>query len=57
MTFTGQERKECEKVIISDREYKEIQVIAEDDELIASITDKNIIEKEGYKVVCVPNSD
>lgn len=57
MTFTGQERKEREKVIISDREYKEIQVIAEDDELIASITDKNIIEKEGYKVVCVPNSD
>ncbi len=44
-------------MIISDREYKEIQVIAEDGELIASITDKNIIEKEGYKVVCVPNSD
>ncbi len=44
-------------MIISDREYKEIQVIAEDGELIASITDKNIIEKEGYKVVCVSNSD
>ena len=41
-------------MIISDKEYSEIQILTEDDELIASITDKNVIEKSGYKVVCVP---
>ena len=41
-------------MIISDKEYSEIQVLTEDNELIASITDENIIEKSGYKVVCVP---
>lgn len=41
---------------ISDKEVKEILIITEDDELIASITDENIIEKEGYKVVCIPES-
>lgn len=39
---------------ISNIEYAEIQVLTEDDELIAIITDKDIIEKNGYKVVCVP---
>lgn len=39
---------------ISDQEYREIQIVTEDDELIASITDEDIIEKDGYKVVCVP---
>ncbi|MEY8428815.1 hypothetical protein AALA00_14130 [Lachnospiraceae bacterium 46-15] len=44
-------------MIISDKEYKEIQIITEDSELVASITDEDIIEKEGCKVVCVPASD
>lgn len=41
-------------MIISDKEYKEIQIIANDGELIASITDLDVIEKKGYKVACVP---
>ena len=43
-----------EDLIISDKEYREIQIITEDDELIVSITDEDIIVKDGYKVVCVP---
>lgn len=39
---------------IAGKEYKELQVLADNDELIVSITDENVIEKEGYKVVCVP---
>lgn len=41
-------------MLIGDKEYREIQIITKDDELIASITDEDIIEKEDYKVVCVP---
>ncbi len=41
-------------MIVSDKEYKEIQIITNDGELIASITDEDVIEKKGYKVVCVP---
>lgn len=41
-------------MIISDKEYKEIQIITNDGELIASITDEDVIEKDGCKVVCVP---
>lgn len=41
-------------MIISGKEYQEIQVILEDGELIVSITDLNVIEKDGYKVVCIP---
>lgn len=41
----------------NNKEIKEIQVITEENELIASITDENIIEKDGYKVVCVPVCD
>ena len=47
-------RKEKGNLIIADKEYREIQVITENNELIASITDKDVIEKDGYKVVCVP---
>lgn len=32
----------------------EIHVIKEDGELVASIAEGNIIEKTGYKVICVP---
>lgn len=42
------------KVKISDQEYREIQIVTEVDELIVSITDEDVIEKDGYKVVCVP---
>lgn len=41
-------------MIIGENEYSEIQIVTEDDELIASITDEDIIWKDGYKVVCVP---
>lgn len=40
-------------MIISDKEYKEIQIITNDGELVASITDEDVIERDGYKVVCV----
>ena len=42
---------------IGENEIKEIQVTAEDNELIASITEENIIWKSGYKVMCVPAED
>ncbi len=42
---------------IGDKEYSEIQITTEEDELIASITDEDIIGKNGYKVVCVPLID
>lgn len=41
-------------MVISDKEYSEIQILTKDNELIASITDEDIIEKKGCKVVCVP---
>ena len=42
---------------IAGKEYKELQVLTDDEELVISITDENVIEAEGYKVVCVPVSD
>lgn len=39
-------------VVIGDCRYSEIAVVDRDDNLIASITADNIIEKKGYKVVC-----
>lgn len=44
-------------MIISDKEYQEIQIVTNDGELIASITDEDVIEKDGYKVVCVPTEN
>lgn len=41
-------------MVISDKEYSEIQILTKDNELIASIMDADVIEKDGYKVVCVP---
>ena len=41
------------RLIVADKEYGEIQVVTKDNELIVSITDKDVIEKDGYKVVCV----
>lgn len=37
---------------IGGKEFQEVQV-TNDGELIASITDADVIEKAGYKVVCV----
>ena len=42
------------EIVIDGKEYKEIQILTKDNELLVSITDENIIEKDGYKVVCVP---
>ena len=41
-------------VSIGDMKYSEIAVTDRDNNLIASITADNIIEHEGYKVVCIP---
>lgn len=38
---------------IEGKDFQEVQVISDDGELIASITDEDVIEKAGYKVVCV----
>lgn len=50
-------RKESEDLIISNKEYREVQIITEDDELIVSITDEDVIVKDGYEVVCVPSNN
>lgn len=42
---------------IGENEAKEIQIVTDDNELIASITDDDIIGKSGYKVVCGPAED
>lgn len=42
---------------IGGREYKEVQIITEEGELISSITDEDIIEKNEYKVECIPVED
>lgn len=45
------------KVMINGREIEEIQILTSENELIASITCADIIERDGYKVVCVPAND
>lgn len=44
-------------VKIGDKEYSEILITDTENNLIASITDKDIIEEENCKVVCVPIKD
>lgn len=39
---------------ISGQRYAEIQIVTEEDELIASISDEDAILKDGYKIICVP---
>ena len=51
---TNQHREEAENVRIGNQEIKELQVINTEDDLIISITDDDMIELDGYKVVCVP---
>lgn len=42
---------------IGEKEYHEIQIVTQDNELIISITDSDVIEKDGYKVVCIPDNN
>lgn len=42
---------------IGEKEVQEIKILTNENELIVSITDLDVIEKDGYKVVCVPDSD
>lgn len=44
-------------MIIGEEEREEINVVSEDGELIASITDEDIIEKNGFKVACVSTAN
>lgn len=53
MSYT--ERRD--NVRIGDKEYSEILVTDDEGGLLASITDKDIIEEENSKVVCVPIED
>lgn len=39
---------------IGGKEVKEIWVLTRDNALIASITDENVITKNGYDTYCVP---
>ena len=49
--------KEMIKVQIGEKEYSEILITDVDGGLIASITDKDVIEEKNCKVVCVPIED
>lgn len=42
---------------LGEKEVQEVQILTNENELIASITDEDVIEKDGYKVVCVSTSD
>jgi hypothetical protein len=44
-------------MIVNGEECREIIVTTDEDELLASITDENIIWLKGVKVVCVPLDD
>lgn len=45
------------KMQIGGKEYSEIHITDADGGLIASITDKDVIEEKNCKVVCVPVED
>ena len=42
---------------IGSKEVETLNVMTDDDELIVSITDEDMIIKNGYKIVCVPDND
>lgn len=42
---------------IGEKEYSEILVTDGEDNLLVSITDKDIIEEQNCKVVCVPSEN
>lgn len=50
-------RREMSKLQIGGKEYSEILITDADGGLLASITDKNVIEEKNCKVVCVPVED
>lgn len=41
-------------MVVGNKKCSEIKILTDENKLIASITDEDIIEKSGYKVVCVP---
>lgn len=41
-------------MVIGDKEYKEIIITDNENNLLVSIADENIIEENDCKVVCVP---
>lgn len=45
------------KLQIGGKEYSEIIITDADGGLLASITDKDVIEEKNCKVVCVPVED
>ena len=45
------------KIIIGEKEYSDITVATEEGEVVASISADDIIEKQGYKVMCTPCVD
>lgn len=55
--YSEHQRREVDKIQIGGKDIKEILVMSGDNELIISITDDDMIGKEGYKVVCVPCED
>lgn len=54
MNFLGKEKIRLQ---IGEKEYSEIFVTDADGGLLASITDKDVIEEKNCKVVCVPVED
>lgn len=42
---------------INKGQYKEIQLLTKNDELIARITDENIICEDAHKVICIPKEE
>ena len=45
------------KLKIGEKEYSEILITDADNNLLVSITDKDVIEEKNCKVVCVPVGD
>lgn len=44
-------------MLLKNRDYKEIRVVNEDGVLLASITDEDIIEKDGFHVELVTEEE
>lgn len=42
---------------IGEKEYSEILITDSENNLLASITDENIIEEQNCKITCVPSED
>lgn len=55
--FISHLQRQVREMTIGDEKYGELQVVTDDGELIISITDQDVIEKAGYKAVCIPAGD